>query len=137
MNPTMEIDESIFQAGLILLPRHSVHSRCRFSLLRVKALPQQIDHQVVEQSGELHLLMFPCYFPHACQSLGHALPALRRARVRLTGVLLDQRPSLPTLADDLVSLFEWFIGSTPLCDSSQTCTRDVWPEPSPTDLLPG
>jgi len=25
MNPTMEIDESILQAGLVLLPRHSVH----------------------------------------------------------------------------------------------------------------
>ena len=52
---------------------------------------------MVEQGGELHLLVFPCCFPHACQSLGHALPALRRERVRLTGVLLDQRPSLPPL----------------------------------------
>jgi len=25
----------------------------------------------------------------------------------------------------------------PLCDSSETCTRAVWPEPSPADLLPG
>jgi hypothetical protein len=23
----------------------------------------------------------------------------------------------------------------PLCDSSETCTRAVWPEPSPADLL--
>src|SRR5260370_872394 len=49
---------------------------------------------MVEQSGELHLLVFPCCFPHACQSLGHALPALRRVRVRLTCVLLDRPPSL-------------------------------------------
>src|SRR5713101_453792 len=52
---------------------------------------------MVEQGGELHPLIFPCCFPHTRQPLGHALPALRRVRVRLTSVLLDQRPSLPTL----------------------------------------
>src|SRR5215469_9989888 len=97
MNPSVEIDEPILQAGLIPLPRHSVHSWCGFPLQRVKAFPEQIDREVVEQGGELHLLMFPCCFPHACQSLGHALPALRRVRAGLSGVLLDQRPSLPTL----------------------------------------
>ena len=84
--------------------------------------------------------MFPCCFPHACQPLGHALPALRRVRVRLTGVLLDQRPltSSTLLADILVSLYsEWFIGTTPLCDSSPTYTRAVRPEPSPADLPSG
>ena len=50
--------------------------------------------------------------------------------------LISGLPS-PLSADGLVSLFEWFIGSTPLCDSSQTCTRAVWPKPSPADLLPG
>src|SRR5215469_9587398 len=44
-----------------------------------------------------HLLIFPCCFPHARQPLCHVLPALSRVRVRLTGVLLDQRPSLPAL----------------------------------------
>jgi RNA-directed DNA polymerase len=35
MNPSVEIDESIFQPGLILLPRHPVHSRCCFPSRRV------------------------------------------------------------------------------------------------------
>ena len=52
---------------------------------------------MVEQGGELHLLVLPCCFPHARQPLGHALPALSRVRVRLTSVLLDRRPSLLTL----------------------------------------
>src|ERR1700751_6013753 len=82
---------------------------------RLKRIMSEFE-QVVEQGGELHLLVFPCCFPHACEPLGHALPALRRVRVRLTGVLLDQRPSLPLSADNLASLFKWFIGSTPLCD---------------------
>src|ERR1700747_431180 len=49
---------------------------------------------MVEQGGELHLLVFPCCFPHARQPLGHALPALSRVRVWLTSVLLDRRSSL-------------------------------------------
>src|SRR5215472_11346493 len=40
----------------------------------------------------------------------------------------------PLSADDTPSLFEWFIGTTPQCDSSQTYTRAVWPKPSPADL---
>jgi len=39
-------------------------------------------------------------------------------------------------ADGFPSLFEWFIGTVPLSDSSQTCMRAVWPEPSPA-VLPG
>src|SRR5215468_2628682 len=50
--------------------------------------------------------------------------------------LISGLPS-PLSADGLVSLFEWFIGTMPLCDSSQTYTRAVWPEPSPADLLSG
>jgi hypothetical protein len=92
---------------------------------------------MVEQGGELHLLIFPCCFPHASQPLGHALPALRRVRVRLTSVLLDQRPSLPTLRRQFPVLFEWFIGTIPLCDSSGTFVRAVWPKPSPADLRSG
>jgi hypothetical protein len=50
--------------------------------------------------------------------------------------LIRSLPS-PFSADDCWSLFEWFIGTTPQCDSSQTYTRAVRPEPSPADLLPG
>src|SRR6516162_3698290 len=63
MHSAMQVDESILRAGFILLPCNPVHSRCSFPLQRVKALPQQIDGQMVEQGGELHLLMFPCCFP--------------------------------------------------------------------------
>ncbi len=43
VDPAVQIDESTFPPGLILLPREAVYSRCRFSLQRVKALPQKID----------------------------------------------------------------------------------------------
>src|SRR5215813_9698032 len=43
----------------------------------------------------------------------------------------------PFSADDCLSLFEWFIGTTPQCDSSQTYMRAVRPSPSPADLLSG
>jgi hypothetical protein len=32
MNPAMQIDESIFEPGLIFIPRDPVHSRSGFSL---------------------------------------------------------------------------------------------------------
>ncbi len=43
VDPAVQIDKSTFPPGLILLPREAVYSRCRFSLQRVKALPQKID----------------------------------------------------------------------------------------------
>ena len=52
---------------------------------------------MVEQGGELHLLVFLRGFPHTRQPLGHACPARCRVRVRRWDVLLDQRPSLPIL----------------------------------------
>jgi hypothetical protein len=42
-----------------------------------------IDYRVVNDAADPH--------PAASQPLGHALPAQRRVRVRLTSVLLDQR----------------------------------------------
>jgi len=47
------------------------------------------------------------------------------------------KTSFPTVRRRSRSLFEWFIGTTPLCDSSQTYTRAVRPGPSPADLLSG
>src|SRR6266849_3926600 len=40
-------------------------------------------------------------------------------------------------ADSFPSLFEWFIGTMPLCDSSETYMRAVRPKPSPAELRPG
>ena len=45
--------------------------------------------------------------------------------------------SSPLSAGDVPSLFEWFIGTMPLCDSSQTYARALWHWPSPADLRPG
>jgi hypothetical protein len=44
--------------------------------------------------------------------------------------------SLPSSlsANDVLSLFEGFIGTMPLSDSSRTCMRAVRPEPSPAVL---
>ncbi len=59
---------------------------------------------MVEQGGEPLLLSFLCYLPHTVQPLGHALPALCRAHVRLNDVLLRLCPSLPSLRGKLTSL---------------------------------
>jgi hypothetical protein len=41
------------------------------------------------------------------------------------GVLLDQRPPSSLSADSIPPLFERFIGTIPLSDSSRTCARGV------------
>jgi len=97
VDPAVQVSEATLQPGLILLPRHAVHSRSGFPLQSVKAPPKPIDREVVEQGGELHLLVFLRGFPHPRQPLGHARPALCRVRARRREVLLDQRPSLPIL----------------------------------------
>src|SRR5438552_4023534 len=66
---------------------------------------------MVKQCSELRLLPCLCCFPHTTQSLGHALPALCRARARLLGVLLGQRSSLPALrrwSPILVRAVHWY-----------------------------
>src|SRR6266851_1877330 len=52
---------------------------------------------MVEQRGEPFLLPFLGCFAHTAQSLGHSFPALCRARVGLSDVLLGPHPSLPNL----------------------------------------
>src|SRR5438552_7255843 len=101
MHPTVPIGESIFQSGFILLPLHAIDSRRRLTLERVKAVTEESDVQMVEQSGEPFLLPFPRCLPHTVQSLGHALPALCRTHVRLNDVLLSLCPSLPSLRGSL------------------------------------
>ena len=97
VHPAVQIDESILQSGFILLPRHAIDSRCSLALQGVEAVPQQIDGQMVEQSGEPFLLPFSCCLPHTVQPLGHALPALCRVHAGWNDVLLGLCPSLPSL----------------------------------------
>src|SRR6202140_5019274 len=66
---------------------------------------------MVKQSGEPHLLPFPCCLTHTRQSLGHASLALCRERAGLMSVLLDQRPSLLTLRHrfpSFVRMIHWY-----------------------------
>src|ERR1700694_3119543 len=52
---------------------------------------------MMEQGSEPLLPPFPSYLAHTAQSLGHSFPALCRARVGLSDVLLGPRPFLPRL----------------------------------------
>jgi hypothetical protein len=63
-------------------------------------------------------------------------PALSRVRVEWKVVSLSRSLPSSISADDAPSLFDWFIGTMPRCDSSETYTRAVRHSPSPADLLP-
>src|SRR5437899_10586335 len=52
---------------------------------------------MLEQSSEPFLLPLLGCLLHTAQSLGHSFPALSRARVGLSDVLLGPRPFLPCL----------------------------------------
>src|SRR6516162_2883630 len=97
VHPAGKIAKPILQPGFILLPCHSIHSGRGLPLQRVKAVPEQSDGQMVEQSGEPFLFPFFSCLPHTDQSLGHSFSALCRAPAGSTDVLLDSRPSLPNL----------------------------------------
>ncbi len=48
MNALVEVRQAALQPVFILLPGHSIHSRCCFPLEFVKALPQEINRNVVQ-----------------------------------------------------------------------------------------
>src|SRR3981189_564487 len=79
---------------------------------------------MVKQCGELLLLPLLRCFPHTTQSLGHAPPALCRARVRLLGVLLGQRSSLPALrrwSPTFVRAVHWYYTAVRLLRDVRAC----------------
>src|SRR5258705_10100373 len=52
VHPAVKIGQPTFQPGFILLPRHPIYSGRCLPLQGVKAVPEQIQAQMVEQSGE-------------------------------------------------------------------------------------
>src|SRR5580704_3910374 len=97
VNPAVQIGKPTLQPGLILFPSHAIHPGRSLPLQRVKAVPEQIHAQMVEQSSESVPSPFPSRLTHTAQSLGHPFPALCRASVGRSDVLLGPRPSLPYL----------------------------------------
>ena len=93
---------------------------------------------MVKQCGEFLLLPFLGCFPHTTQSLGHASPALCRARVRLLGVLLGQRSSLPALrrwSPIFVRAVHWYYTAVRLLRDVRASLVSLWPSPAGLLLL--
>jgi hypothetical protein len=95
--------------------------------------------QVHEPTLQPRLILLPrqavyprCGFPHTHKPLGHACVGCVFGWSVFA--LISGLPS-PSSADALPSLFEWFIGTMPLSDSSQACIRAVRPKPSPVGLF--
>jgi hypothetical protein len=88
MDPSMEVDQPFLQSVSIFLPRHSVHSFRRMPVQAVLAAAEQIDIDMVQQGGELHLPVPLCCFTYTVEPAWPALPTLRPARVELFRVLL-------------------------------------------------
>lgn len=93
--PAVKIRKPTFQPGFILLPHHPIYSGRCLPLQCEKAVPDQVQAQVVEQNGEPFLLPYRCCLPHTVQSCYMRFPPLRRGHVRLNDVLLNLCPFPP------------------------------------------
>ena len=76
--------------------------------------------------------------PHTMQSLGHAFPALCRVHVRLNGVLLSLRPSLPGLRrrpSFVVRLVHRYYGTVRTSPARSCPPFGLWPSRTGLDRL--
>ncbi len=69
MDTPVQIDEPWLEIGLIVRPRHAIHARRRVPLEGEERQPEQIHIDVVQQRGELRLLVQPHGFPYALERL--------------------------------------------------------------------
>src|SRR5215472_3169531 len=69
MDPIVQAFEISLEVCLVVLPRQSVHSRCRIFLKFVERQPEQLDADMVQERGELFLPPLPCGLSYASQRL--------------------------------------------------------------------
>src|SRR6516225_7115776 len=93
-DPVVQIFEIALKVCLVVLPRQSVHSRCRVHLEFVERVLEKIDADVVGERDELLLLPFPCDFPYALQRMWHAGLALCPGHGLLARISLGPYPWL-------------------------------------------
>ena len=55
MDASVEVGQPLLQSVSIFLPRHSVHPFSRLPVQAIVAAAEQIDVDMVQQGGELHL----------------------------------------------------------------------------------
>src|SRR4029453_12104725 len=85
------------QVGLVAVPGDSIDPRGRLTLKRIKALAQQLRSEMVEQGGELKMLILLCCLTHTPQPTRTRPPALGPGCGELEPVSFGLRPSLPPL----------------------------------------
>lgn len=97
VDPPVQVREAFRKVGFVLLPRHPINAGSGSPFQGEEARGHQRDRDVMQQGGELRLLIPPCDFPHTIQVGRRETPALRPARGFPGRVPLGGRPSLPHL----------------------------------------
>src|SRR5450759_1371034 len=119
MNSSMQVFNSILQSLSILLPCHSVHSRCSVPLQRVETVLEQCLIDMVQQGGEPHSLALKrMSFFAASRTPSSPRDPIVPSPVRLglgspVFSLINRLPSGPS-ADPCGSLFGAFTGTMQL-----------------------
>ena len=91
----------------VLLPRHPVDTRCRFLLQLPESRLERFECYVVQERGELRILVPSCCLTYAFQRTVRTCPALSPGRVWLVHVALRQPPSLHHLRGRTAGFVRW------------------------------
>jgi site-specific DNA recombinase len=94
LDAIMQVRQPGLQVLSIRGPRHAVQPRHGVTLQRVVRLPQQVDRDVVQQSGEPQVLVPSCGLTYPAQPTRREAPALCPACGRLFRIPLGHQPSL-------------------------------------------
>src|SRR5262245_62384175 len=69
LDPREQISEVSLKVCLVALPRQAVHPWSGIALKREERFPKRIGIDMVEERGELLVLLQPCSFPYAIERL--------------------------------------------------------------------
>jgi hypothetical protein len=116
-------------------PRHrpGIHARGCDSLQGHIALPEEINREMVHQTGKAKSLILPCCFPYSVKS-AQCLPLhLRASRSRSLQKfpLVSGLPSGASAAVSASALFDPFFGTMPLSDFSIAYISGLRPQAFP------
>ncbi len=93
-----EVLEIVLKSLAVVPPRLPVYTGCRVPLQLEVSKPQSVDPvDVMQQSGELHILVQCCRLSYLRQLAWRVYPALSPERVLLAQIPLGQTPSLHPL----------------------------------------
>ncbi len=103
VQPRVKIPKMGLHILAVPRPRHAINSRCGLGVDPLVRSPEPVDGDVVQERGELRILVAFSDLTYPRQRTVHASPALCPVRVLSPRVSLGRTPFLPTVRRSLRS----------------------------------